>query len=298
VDSATWSKLLDRLAANAPKSGESIATMRANLEASAAKIRVPDGVAIEPISTKGVAGEWIRPDRAIPGRVILYLHGGGYALGSLASHRALAARIALKTAAEVFVLDYRLAPEHPFPAAVDDGLLAAKWLRSVRPAADVVIAGDSAGAGLAIAVMVAMRAADMALPHASVLLSPWCDLSLSGESIDLNESSDPQPSRWFLTQLAKAYLGSGDAKAPLASPLYADLNGLPPMLIQVGDAEMLLDDGRRLAEAALSAGVDVRLESWANMIHVWHALAPLVPDADHALDGVATWLQGFWSASS
>ena len=299
MDDQAWQRLLERIAANAPKPGESVDTLRRNLERAAARIPIPEGVAIEPVEDGGVVGEWLRPAGREPQRVLLYLHGGGYVLGSLATHRALVARIALKCRAEVLILDYRLAPESPFPAALEDASNAMTWLRSALPQADVAIIGDSAGGdgggGLAVATLVALRDKGAELPVAAVAMSPWCDLTLSGASVDLNEASDPQASRWFLAEMADAYLGPEDPATPLASPLYADLVGLPPLLIQVGSAEVLLDDGVRLSEAASAAGVEVEFELWKDMIHVWHALAPLVPQAEDALNRIADWLGPRWS---
>ncbi len=269
--------------------------MREDFEAATARIPTPDGVSVETVEVDDLAGEWVRPIGAAAGRAILYVHGGGYVLGSRASHRALVARIALYTGVDVLSIDYRRAPEDVFPHAVDDALSAWGWLQTAREGDDIAIVGDSAGGGLAVAAMVAMRESHIALPVAAVCLSPWYDLALEGASIDANEATDPQVSRAFLDKAATAYLGGADPRSPLASPLYADLSGLPPLLIQAGGAECLLDDARALAAAAESAGVDVTLEVWDDMFHVWHALAPRLPEAEDAIVHVGDWLQRRWS---
>ncbi len=291
-----WSRLLERLAEGAPRPGESITEMRANFEKAAAEIPMPTGVSIEEVQVGAVAGEWLRPSLLSSGRAILYLHGGGYVLGSLATHRSLGARLSLHAGVEVLSIDYRLAPEHAFPAAVHDAVEAFAWLRSERQGAELAIAGDSAGGGLAVAAMVAMRDAGSPLPCAAVCMSPWCDLALTGASLDANEATDPQVSRWLLAKMAHAYLAETSPTAPLASPINADLAGLPPMLIQAGGAEVLVDDGRRLASLAERAGVDVTFECWKDMFHVWHALAPRVPDAEGALVAIGVWLGTIWGS--
>lgn len=268
--------------------------MRSEFEAVASRIPVPQGVATTATVIEGLNAEWILPGNAMPGRAVLYLHGGGYALGSLATHRALAARVALAAEAEVLLVEYRKAPEHQYPTAVVDALAAVAHVRAERQGVALAIVGDSAGAGLALAATIMLRDLGARLPCAVALLSPWCDLALTGDSIEDNEATDPQVSKQLLSDMARAYLGSADATTPLASPLYADLRGLPPMLIQVGDAEMLLDDGRRLTARAQSHGVDATCETWPDMFHVWHALGSALPDAEGALADLGSWLGRHW----
>ena len=292
-----WLRLLQRLADNAPQPGQPFPRMRADLERGAARIPVPDGVAVEPVKVGALAGEWLMPADRVDDRVVLYLHGGGYVLGSLETHRALAAQLSLKAGADVLTVDYRLAPEQAFPSAVHDAVDAFAWVRTVRPDARVAMAGDSAGAGLAVAALTALRDAGSSLPSCVVCMSPWSDLALTGSSIDANEANDPQMSRRLLEEMARAYLGGTDPGDPLASPVRADLRDLPPMLIQVGGAECLLDDGLALAAAAERSGVDVTLERWDGMFHVWHALAPRLPQAERALSAIGDWLRGRWAPS-
>jgi epsilon-lactone hydrolase len=197
-------------------------------------------------------------------------------------------------AAEVRVLglDYRLAPEHPFPAAVDDAVSAYKWMlqQDLKPSR-IVLAGDSAGGGLVIATLVAIRDAKLPMPAAGVCLSPWTDMEGIGESMKTREQADPVVRREMLTQMAAAYLGNNDARTPLAAPLYADLKGLPPLLIQVGDAETLLDDSNRLAQKARAAGVQVKLEVWPEMIHVFQLFAGFLPEGQQAIDGLGKFIK-------
>lgn len=227
-------------------------------------------------------GEWLGT-AAPAGPVLLYLHGGGYVSGSPATHRALMMRLGQAAHARVFAPDYRLAPEHPYPTAVEDAWSAYWWLlaQGIAPA-QIVIAGDSAGGGLTIALMLALRDAGMPLPAGGVCLSPWFDLALTGPSMAANEQSDYLNDA-ILRTAAALYLGEHDVRGPLASPLYADLRGLPPLLIQVGTAEMLLDDGRRFVARARQAGVSITLEEYAGMVHVWHFTYLLEPRARQAV---------------
>ena len=245
----------------------------------------------EPVSAGGVRAEWISAPGAIPDRAVLYLHGGGYVVGSIKTHRDLMGRVSRAAKARVLGLDYRLAPEHPFPAAVDDSVAAYRWMlqQDLKPSR-IAVAGDSAGGGLVVATLVAIRDAKLPIPRAGVCLSPWVDLEGIGESMKTREHSDPVVRRDGLLQMASAYLGGKNARTPLAAPLYADLKGLPPLLIQVGDAETLLDDSNRLAERALAAGVQVKLEVWPEMIHVFQLFAGFLPEGQQAVDGLGQFI--------
>ena len=245
----------------------------------------------DPVSAGGVKAEWISAPGAVPGRAVLYLHGGGYVVGSIKTHRDLMGRVARAAKARVLGLDYRLAPEHPFPAAVDDSVAAYRWMlqQDLSPSR-IAVAGDSAGGGLVVATLVAIRDAKLPMPAAGVCLSPWVDLEGIGESMKTRAHADPVVQREGLTQMAAAYLGGKDARTPLAAPLYADLKGLPPLLIQVGDAETLLDDSNRLAQRARAAGVEVKLEVWPEMIHVFQLFAGFLPEGQQAVDGIGQYL--------
>ncbi len=236
------------------------------------------------VTAGGVNAEWISGPWARDDAVILYLHGGCYGTGSVATHRDLITRVAAASGARSLGLNYRLAPEHPFPAAVDDTLAAYRWLLAEGiPAERIALVGDSAGAGLAVATTIAIRDQQVSLPGAIVCISPWADLALSGESMQTLAYEDPVVSRAMLLGWAKLYLGEHDPRTPLASPIYADLHGLPPMLIQVGSREVLCDDATRLSECAAAAGVAVTLEVWPGMIHVWHTFAPILREARDAI---------------
>jgi acetyl esterase/lipase len=260
-----------------------VATMRANMEATAAK-PAPD-VKVEPIDVAGVPAEWVTAPGAARDAALLYLHGGGYVMGSCTTHRDLAARISRAAAAPVLLLDYRLAPEHPFPAAVDDATAAYRWLLAQGFAPGrLAIAGDSAGGGLTAATLLSLRDAGDALPAAAVLISPWTDLAATGKSLVARADRDPMVSAEGIVDLARAYLGDTDPQHPYASPLYDDLSGLPPLLIHVGTDEVLFDDAARFAARACEAGVRVTFEPWEEMIHVWHAFAPVLPEGQAAIE--------------
>jgi acetyl esterase/lipase len=253
--------------------------------------RVANDVSCESVDAGGVKAEWIVPPGAAADRAILYLHGGGYVMGSINTHRAMIARIARASKARALALDYRLAPEHPFPAAVDDATAAYRWLLAEGFKSDkIAIAGDSAGGGLALAALVALRDAKNPLPACAVAISPWTDMEGTGASMKTKAAKDPMAGSAGLFNMAKLYVGVADPRNPLASPLHADYRGLPPLLIQVGEAETLLDDSTRVAERAKSAGVKVDLEVWDEMIHVWHVFAKLLPEGQQAIDGVGRYV--------
>jgi phosphinothricin tripeptide acetyl hydrolase len=245
-------------------------------------------VEVEPVTAGGRPAEWLRP-RAAPGpTTFLYLHGGAYALGSPRSHRHLAGAIAEAADASALVLDYRLSPEHPFPAAVEDAVSAYLWLldSGVSPR-DVVVAGDSAGGCLTVALMTELRDKGAPPPAAGVCISPWTDLTFAGDSHASKADSDPVLNTPDLRRMAALYLDGEDPRNPLASPVFADLAGLPPLLVQVGSEEVLLDDARELARRATAAGVSVRLEEWRDMIHVWHWYFPLLREGRDAISSIA-----------
>ena len=248
----------------------------------------------EPVSAGGVDGEWISPANAPLDKAILYFHGGGFRLGSVASHRDLIAQIAFASGCRVLAINYRLAPEHRFPAALDDALLAYGWMldRGLKPD-NIVFAGDSAGGNLVLAAMLALRERGLPLPVSAVLMSPWTDLAATGASYVSRAEADPIHQRSMILLLAKNYLGGqGDPYDPLVSPLYADLAGLPPLLIQVGDRETVLDDSVMFADLARAAGVDVSLEVWDGMIHVFQMFGAELPEAHQAIASIAGFLNG------
>jgi monoterpene epsilon-lactone hydrolase len=251
----------------------------------------PDDIAWEPVDAAGVPAEWVTPEDCEPGRAIVYFHGGGYSTGTIESARALSSHLARATRARLLAVNYRLAPEHPFPAAVDDGVAAYRFALSAgnEPEA-VAVCGDSSGGGLALATLIALRDLGDPMPAAGVCFSPWTDLTLSGTSLQANRDSDPMVSAPTLGLMADAYLGDLDRRSPTASPLFADLAGLPPLLLQVGSSELLFDDTTRFVERAEEAGIDVTLEVWEDVFHVWHAFADLLPEARDAIAGVGAYV--------
>jgi len=253
--------------------------------------RVAPDVKCEPLNAGGLSAEWIAGPGAQSDRVILYLHGGGYVTGSIKTHRAMVARIARASKGRALLIDYRLAPENPFPAAVDDATAAYRWLLAEGCApSKIVIAGDSAGGGLALAALAALRDAHDPMPAAAVAISPWTDLEGTGDSVKTKAAKDPMVQGSDLVPMAKMYFGTHDPKNPLLSPLHADYRGFPPLLIQVGEAEILLDDSTRVAERAKAAGVKVELEIWDDMVHVWHVFAKLLPEGQQAIDKIGTFV--------
>lgn len=252
----------------------------------------PAGVTCTPVEAGGVSAEWSVAAGAAEDKVILYVHGGGYVMGSAGSHRDMTGRLSKAAGARVLSLNYRMAPEHPFPAAVDDAVAAYKWLldQGIKPA-NIAIAGDSAGGGLALATLLAIRDGGHPVPAAGIGISPWVDMEGTGETMTTRAAVDPVVQKEGLLGMAKLYLGDADPKNPLAAPLHANMAGLPPLLIQVGDHETLLDDSNRIAERARKAGVDVTLKVWDEMPHVWHLFAPILPEGQQAIDEIGAFFQ-------
>jgi monoterpene epsilon-lactone hydrolase len=265
---------------------------RAMFEQMVAAFPAPAGVSSKPADVGGIAGEWTTAPGAGEEQTIYWLHGGGYCIGSINTHRALVAGISAASGARVLAIDYRLAPEHPFPAAVEDAVSGYLWLLStgVDPA-QVIIGGDSAGGGLAIATLVALKESGKPLPAAAVCISPWTDMTMAGESLASKAEADPMITNDGITRARDAYVSASDPREPLASPIYADLAGLPPLLIQVGENEVLLSDSTRLAERAEAAGVDTTLEVWPDMIHVWHFFAAMLPEGQQAIERIGEWVK-------
>jgi acetyl esterase/lipase len=270
------------LASNPRPAG--LAERRQRLDALSARYTLPADIRVTPSDAGGVAAEWTETPAADPARVILFLHGGGFVSGSIASHRHMIAQAGREAGARTLSLGYRLAPEHPFPAALKDVVAAYRWLLSegIRPG-NIVMAGESAGGGLAVAALVRLRDAGDPLPCCTWCSSPWVDLSMSGETMDTKAADDPLISKAYLQELAALYLSGRDPSDPEASPIHAELRGLPPMLIQVGSAETLLGDALRLAAVAAAADVCVSLRAWPYMIHAWHLFYPQLSSGRRSL---------------
>ncbi len=283
--------LRDRRKASAGQAAPTLEELRAAFVPGDRLHPVPDDVLVTEVTAGGVPAHWLTAPGADAGRVLLFLHGGGYELGSLRSDGELAARLGRASGMRVLFPEYRLAPEHPFPAAIDDVLAAWRWLRTQGlSATSIAVAGDSAGGGLAVALLVATRDAGEAVPAAAVLMSPTVDLTSSGASMTERAGQDPVSTPAMLRQFASDYLAGADPKTPLASPLFAALAGLPPLLIQVGTADLLLSDSERLAAAAAEAGVDVTLEIGEGLPHVYQLLLG-TPEAAQATRQIGKFLR-------
>jgi acetyl esterase/lipase len=244
---------------------------RQRIEEVGAHWPVAPDIELRPVDLDGVPGEWSIAPGSDEARVLMFFHGGGYCSGSLVSHRRMVTEAGRAAGMRTLAVDYRLAPEHPFPAALEDALAAWRWLRRHGITAHrIIVGGDSAGGGLSVALINALLAADQEAPACAWLVSPWTDLTLSGTTLQTKDAVDPLIHKGYLAELAEAYVPTGvDRRDPRLSPLFADLRGLPPTLVQVGSEETLLADATRFAEAAGAAGVPVTLEIWPHMIHAW-----------------------------
>jgi monoterpene epsilon-lactone hydrolase len=248
------------------------------------------GLEWRPANEEGVHGEWLIPSRPARG-TILYIHGGGFVACSAATHRPITGSLARRTRSTVFSANYRLAPEHPFPAALDDVVTTYRWLLRLTRGAPVAIAGDSAGGGLALSLAIHARDHALAPPACVVLFSPWTDLAGRGASVIANDGRCAMFRPENIPAFADAYLGGTAPDDPRASPVYADLHGLPPILLQVGSTELLLDDARRVHDGVLAVGGDSRISVYDDVHHVWQMLTPLVPEARAALGEAAAFLR-------
>ena len=281
-----------RAAASAPSPPKTIEQERREWEAAARLVVLPRGARFVGTDAGGIKAEWMEVPPVSRERVFLLLHGGGYTSGSPRTHRKLAAALSRAAYARVLSPDYRLAPEHPFPAAVKDALKLFGWLLEQGiPPENVVVGGDSAGGGLALSMLLALRNAGAHMPRAAVLMSPWTDLTVSSPSYHSNRKVDPSVTRDALRKSAQHYIGKRDPADPMASPLFADLAGLPPMLIHVGGDEVMLDDSRLFAERARAAGVETSFRIFDGMWHVHHHAAPEVPEALVAMNDIAAFIR-------
>ncbi len=257
-----------------------------------AKVPCTIGAKCEPVDAGGVPAVKISASNAKPDRAILYFHGGGYSFGSPRSHRDLGEFLSQAAEAHVFMLDYRLAPENPFPAAVEDATAAYRWLlKSGFKPGNIALSGDSAGGGLTLCALLSIRDNDLPLPACAVPLSPWVDLECTGGTMDTKADVDPMVGRDFTRQLAELYIPSGDLRHPLASPMYGNLKGLPPLLVQVGERETLLDDAVRITDLARAAGVDVTLEVEPEQIHVFQIFATRLDEGAAAIARIGTFIK-------
>ena len=292
--SAELTKVLELMGQRPLNPNATLEEMRAGMEAGS--FPATEAATVTSVDANGVPGEWVTVPESDPNRRMLYVHGGGYVMGSPVTHRRLCEGIARAGGCAVLNLDYRMAPEHVFPAAVDDAMAGLQFMQENGPdgpgaAESVFVGGDSAGGGLMLATLLAAREQGVAMPDGGVGISVWSDLAITGESIQTRSGVDPLiTDDSMVTNMAAMYLGEADAKTPLASPLYADYAGLPPLILQVGDHEVLLSDTTRVAERARAAGVEVTEEVWDEMFHVWHAFAPMLPEGQQAIDRIGEFI--------
>lgn len=269
-----------------------LAERRARLDEVAAAYPPAPDLRFEPVVAGAVPCEWSIAPGSDASRVLMFFHGGGYCSGSIRSHRGMVGETGRAAGVRTLAVGYRLAPEHPFPAALDDALAAYEFLlaRGVAPQR-VAFGGDSAGGGLSLAAMTRLRDTGRPLPGCAWLVSPWTDLAMTGASIAAKADIDPLIHREYLQELATAYLAGEDPAGPLVSPLHADLAGLPPVLVQVGSAETLLDDAVRIAGRLGAADVPVTLEVWPHMIHAWHLWAAQLADGRRAIASAGAFIR-------
>lgn len=270
----------------------SLDQMREDWDNVFAKVESGIGASRRPLLMNSVPAELVIAPGAEADRAVLYLHGGGYAFGSPRSHRDLAEHLSKAARAQVYVLDYRLAPEHPFPAAVDDATDAYRWLleQGFKPGR-IAISGDSAGGGLSFATLLSIKSHQLPMPACATPLSPWVDLENIGETMVSKDAEDPIVHKPMVDQLARMYFPDGSLAEPLVSPVNGDLRGLPPLLIHVGSRETLLDNATRIADRARSQGVEVQLEVWDGQIHVWHIFASRLDEGVEAIGKLGAFIQ-------
>ena len=275
---------LRELIASRPRATE-LAQRRRDIDARGRKFGLAADVTVEKVNANGVPAEWTSTPDADADSALLYVHGGGYVIGSLDSHRHLVSELGRAAGARALALEYRLAPEHPFPAAVQDTVAGYRFLLSSGIAPNrIAIAGDSAGGGLVVGAMLAIREAGLKLPGCGWCISPWVDMESAGASFTDLAAVDPTVQKAAILEMAAHYLGGADPRSPQAAPIHGDLRGLPPLLIQVGSAETLLDDALQLARVAGAADVFIDLQVWPEMIHVWHLYHPMLRAGRRAIE--------------
>ena len=270
----------------------SIEMFRDRCEKGAAKFgKLPKGIEVKQQNINGVNAEWLIPQGAKSEKVILYVHGGGYVSGSCSDHRGIISKFALNTGVTNLLYEYRLAPEHPFPAAIDDSVMVYQWLlESGYKPENIVIAGESAGGGLALALLLALKEQNIPLPKAAVAISPWTDLTCSSESYKTKNNLSPAPlNSWYV--FGSHYIGCNKAENPLISPLFGDLKGLPPLLINSGFDDELFEDGEKFYQKAKAAEVDVRFRAGEGMIHCYPLLSPMFPEATEAMNEIVDFIK-------
>jgi acetyl esterase/lipase len=272
---------------------DEIGQRRKDFDARSQEYAISADVVIETVNAGGVPAEWTATPDAAADRVVLYLHGGGFVIGSLVSHRHVVCEVGRAARARTLALHYRLAPEAPFPAAVEDAVTGYRFLiaEGFQPSR-IALAGDSAGGGLVVSALISIRDAGLPQPACGWCISPWVDMEAIGGSMVDRAATDPTVQKAPLLDMARAYLNGADPRSPLAAPLYADLHGLAPLLVQVGSVETLLDDALRLARIAGMADVPVDLQIWPEMIHVWHSYHPELKAGRRAIEVGGDFIRG------
>ena len=293
--SAGLARIVSMLRSTQPRDGDPLEVERYRRFLTAMAPRPPEGVRVLRTEVAGRTVDWLVPEGADPGRRLLYLHGGGYISGSVHTHRALAARIAQAAGCVALAVDYRIAPEDPFPAAIEDSIAALHYIAHYGPdgalatPSSLFVGGDSAGGGLTLSLLLETRT--LVPVTAAVTLSAWTDLACTGESVVTRREVEPFLAPHLMGATVDAYLAGWDPYDPRVSPLYGDLVGLPPLLMQCGDAEILLDDTRRFAAKAQGAGVDVTCEIWPEMFHVFQAFSMILPEGQQAIESIGSYLR-------
>lgn len=252
---------------------------------------------INSVSAYGIPAEWVITPTVQADKVILFFHGGAYVAGSLHSHRGLVSRLTHATNAKTLSVDYRLAPEHPFPVGIDDAVTTYKWLLSQYKASQIILAGDSSGGGMVLATLLKIKEDALAMPAAGVLICPWLDLSNESPTIEKLARRDPVLCKTGLVRAAQMYARGQALKNPYISPLFGDLQNLPPLLIQVAGQDMISGDGITLAQKLNEAEGQVQLELWQSMVHVWHFFGNKIPEATQAFEQIGVFTEEIWTQS-
>ena len=275
---------------------KTIDQLRKETEEAGNKIPLPKNTKFKRVSVGNIDAEWITCGEVETDKIFMFIHGGGYYRGSIAATRATVARISAEAKVRCLSIEYRLAPEHPFPAAIDDTFTAYNWLlkEGLNPK-NIIVSGQSAGGGLCLALLLKLKEKNFFQPKGAVALSPWTDLTQSGNTMKINADIDPVISKKYLDRMANLYLAKTSNTSPLASPLYGELSGLPPLLVQVGSAETMLDDSRRFVEKAKIAKVDVQIEVWKDMFHGWHGSAHILKDGEKAIKNIGLFCKNLFN---
>ena len=299
TDNLTLKNIIDAKLKNPYIENKTIDQLRKETEEAGNKIPLPKNTKFKRVSVGNIDAEWITCGEVETDKIFMFIHGGGYYRGSIAATRATVARISAEAKVRCLSIEYRLAPEHPFPAAIDDTYTAYKWLlkEGVKPK-NIIVSGQSAGGGLCLALLLKLKEKNFFQPRGAVALSPWTDLTQSGKTMKINADIDPVISKKYLDRMANLYLAKTPNTSPLASPLYGELSGLPPLLVQVGSAETMLDDSRRFVKKAKEAKVDVQIEVYKDMFHGWHGSAHILKDGKKAIKNIGLFCRDLFNHKS